>query len=56
MGAIARSEELKSCEFLIQFLINEDQKDFTRIQKNADKIKPLKSIEDLSTIAGEIEV
>lgn len=37
MQGIMRSEDLKSSLFLIQWLTNDDPKDFPKVMKNAEK-------------------
>jgi hypothetical protein len=39
MQAILRCEELKTCKFLLTFLSQADVKIFTKVQKDAEKIK-----------------
>ena len=39
LQAVCRSEELKSCEFLVEWLKDNDAKEFAKTMKNVDKIK-----------------
>jgi hypothetical protein len=45
MQGIMRCEELKSSPFLVQWLTNEDPKDFPKVMKAAEKAKGPKGID-----------
>lgn len=47
MQGIARCEEFKSDKFLIQWLQNDDPKEFSKIMKAADKFKYVKKMENV---------
>lgn len=52
MQAITRSEELKNSQFLLDFLSETDLKNFQKSQKEADKAKYPKAIEEFVTYRG----
>lgn len=52
MSAIVRSEELKSSKFLIEFLNNTDVKKFQKVQKEMEKVKFGRMLQDLITYRG----
>ena len=54
MQGIMRSEELKSCQFLVQWLTNDDPKDFPKVMKNAEKAKVLKGMEIIKSLQGKV--
>ena len=56
LNAIGRSEELKSSVFFIEFLNQTDEKVYKKDQKNYEKLKFGKSIADLATVKGEVNV
>jgi len=55
MQAVLRCEELKTCKFLLTFLSQADVKIFTKVQKDAEKIREQlknRNFNDLVTING----
>lgn len=52
LNSITRSEELKTSQFLLDFLYEKDINGFSKIQKEADKAKYGKSIEEFITYKG----
>ena len=52
MQGIMRSEELKSYSFLVEWLTNEDVKEFTKSQKNQEKLKQAKAMADVKSMKG----
>ena len=54
MQAITRCEEFKSDKFLLQWLQNDDQKEFSKIMKTADKFKYVKKMENVVTPTGSV--
>ena len=48
-----RSEELKSSQFLIQWLTNDDPKDFPKIMKAAEKTKQAKGMDAVKSFIGK---
>lgn len=54
MQAIMRSEDLKSCQFLIQWLTNDDPKEFPKVMKSAEKQKQLKGMSVVSSFQGKV--
>lgn len=49
LQAVCRSEELKSSEFLVDWLRNSDVKDFQKIMKQAEKVKYVRSMQSVFT-------
>ena len=56
MQAIMRSEELKSFPFLIEWLTNENVKEFPKAMKAQEKAKMSKALADVKTESGEVSV
>lgn len=50
MQAIMRSEEMKSSEFLVQWLTIEDPKEFAKVMKQSEKIKQYKGLEGVKSL------
>ncbi len=51
-----RSEELKSSQFLLDFLFEQDFKAWTHALKEAEKIKAPRTIEEYATLNGQARV
>jgi hypothetical protein len=57
MQTLVKSEELKSSQFFLDFLYEQDQKIWAKIMKDAnDKIKAPKSLEEYITLNGQAKV
>jgi hypothetical protein len=54
MQAIMRCEELKSSQFLVQWLTNEDNKDFPKVMKAEEKKKVNKGFEAIKNANGRV--
>lgn len=50
MQGIMRSEELKSCQFLVEWLTNNDPKEFPKIMKAQEKIKSGRGMEAVKSL------
>lgn len=51
-----RSEELKSCEYLIHFLSNTDKKSWKTYEKALENAKFGRTLQDLTTSKGSAKV
>ena len=49
-----RSEELKSCSFLIQWLTNDDPKDFPKVMKSAEKARIVRGMDTVKSMQGKV--
>ena len=47
LSAVCRAEEFKSYPFLIEFLKNDDIKDFQKVMKNEDKKKYVRNMDNV---------
>jgi hypothetical protein len=54
LSAVCRSEEFKSYPFLIDFLKNEDIKEFQKIMKNEEKKKYTRSFDNIVSPQGRV--
>ena len=56
LNAVCRSEELKSSQFLVDFLKCQDLKEWLQIVKVAERAKSSKQVKDLTTKDGKVNV
>lgn len=54
LSAVCRAEEFKSYPFLIEFLKNDDIKEFQKIMKNEDKKKFVRKMENVISPQGRV--
>ena len=54
LSAVCRAEEFKSYPFLIEFLKNDDIKEFQKIMKNEDKKKYVRKMENVISPQGRV--
>jgi deoxyadenosine/deoxycytidine kinase len=52
LAAVSRCEEFKASQFLLDFLFDQDLKNFQKAQKDADKAKYPRQIEEYITFKG----